>query len=237
MSRWLAVTFITLLFASFLTAPDARADVPTHVRAQYKIIKAGITIGNVEEVFTRTGEEYKITSITQTSGPLAWILRDRLTITSAGRIGSSGIEPALYEFKRQRDSRKNLSSRFDWEKGKILCDHEGQIEPFDLPRGTLDRVSAMYQFMFNAPRTAEVLVRMSQGKQSEQYRYVKQGEPSVKIGDSEYATVHYVRDAKPGESRAELWLAKDRHYLPVRMVFEDSHGISLEQSLVTLDIE
>ena len=237
MSRWLAAIFTALLFAGLLPATQAFADAPTHVRANYKITKSGITIGTVEEDFARTGDQYKITSITQTTGPLAWILRDRLTITSEGRIGPAGIQPDLYEFKRQKDSKKNLSSRFDWEKGKILCDHEGQIEPFELPRGTLDRVSAMYQFMFNAPRTPEVLVRMSQGKRSEQYRYVKQGEPSLKVGNSEYATVHYVRDAKPGESRAELWLAKDRHYLPVRIVFEDSHGFSLEQSLLTLDIE
>ena len=43
------------------------------------------------------------------------------------------------------------------------------------------------------------------------------------------------RHAKaPGESRAQLWLAKDRFNLPVRVVFEDAKGLRLDQTLVSL---
>jgi hypothetical protein len=75
---------------------------------------------------------------------------------------------------------------------------------------------------------------MSQGKKAERYRYFKQGEPTVEIGEHRYATVHFVRDAKAGESKAQLWLARDHHYLPVRMLFEDTRGLALEQQLVSL---
>ena len=96
MSRWLAAIFTGLLFAGLLPAKQAFADAPTHVRANYKISKGGITIGTVEEYFARTGDQYRITSITQTTGPLAWLLRDRLTITSEGRIGPTGPAAALH---------------------------------------------------------------------------------------------------------------------------------------------
>ena len=150
---------------------------------------------------------------------------------------AAGLEPAIYEFRREKNQAKNISATFDWDKRQIVSRHEGKTENFDLPRGTLDRVSAMYQFMFSAPRSAEVVTWMSQGKKAEQYRYRKVDESAVAIGDMHFETVHYARESKPGESKAELWLAKDRYYLPVRMAFEDSNGMALEQSLVGLHTE
>jgi hypothetical protein len=225
---------VSVLLSPAVSVP---AEPPSDVKAQYKIYKSGILIGNVSEHFTSTGDRYRIVSATQTAGALAWLLRDRLTITSEGRIGSTGLEPAQYEFRREKDQAKNLTAIFDWDRQQIVSQHDGKSENFDLPRGTLDRVSAMYQFMFNAPKTPEVLTWMSQGKKAERYVYRKQGEPVLTIGGTRYPTVHYAREAQPGESHAELWLAKNMHYLPVRMVFEDSHGLALEQSLVSLTTE
>ena len=227
----------SLLTVWLASAGTLFAQAPTQVLAYYKIYKSGILIGTVDEQFTRDGDRYRIVSTTQTAGALAWLLRDRLTITSDGRIGSAGLEPALYEFRREKNQAKNLSASFDWDKKQIISRHEGKTENFELPAGTLDRVSAMYQFMFKEPRTSEVITWMSQGKKAEQYRYMKQGEPVMTIGETRYPTVHYARETKPGESRAQLWLAKDRYFIPVKMVFEDSHGIALEQSLVTLHVE
>lgn len=228
---------IVLLAAWLGSALPLFAQGPNQVLAFYKIYKSGILIGTVDEKFTRDGDQYRIVSTTQTAGALAWLLRDRLTITSDGRIGGAGLEPALYEFRREKNQAKNLSATFDWEKKQIFSRHDGKTESFDLPAGTLDRVSAMYQFMFREPRTAEVITWMSQGKKAERYRYLKQGDAEVVVGETRFSTVHYARDAQPGESRAQLWLARDRHYIPVKMVFEDSHGVSLEQLLVSLQVE
>ena len=38
----------------------------------------------------------------------------------------------------------------------------------------------------------------------------------------------------PKDSKAEVWLAKDRFNFPVRVVFDDSKGPRVEQLLVTL---
>jgi len=238
MSRGFATCLKVMLLAAWLgPAGTLFAQAPTQVQALYHIYKSGILLGTVDEQFTRDGDHYKIVSITQTAGALAWLLRDRLTITSEGRIGDAGLEPARYEFRREKNQAKNLTAQFDWEKKQITSRHDGKTEIFDLPAGTLDRVSSMYQFMFKEPRAAEVITWMSQGKKAEQYRYLKQGEPVLTVGESRFPTVHYAREAQPGESHAQLWLAKDRHFIPVRMVFEDSHGVALEQSLVTLHVE
>ena len=242
MWRLLAKFFTAVcLFAMALCLHPAMAQAneaaPTLVKATYKVYKAGIWIGTIDEQFTRDGDRYKIVSETETAGPLRLFLRDTLTVTSEGTIGAAGLKPNSYQFARRNDQKKNISAVFDWDQHQIASRHNGESETFDLPDGTQDRISAMYQFMFNIPRASEVSVWMSQGKQAELYRYRKLGEPMLTLNKENIPTVYYAREAKAGESRAHLWLAKSKYYLPVKIMFEDAHGASLEQALVSLHTE
>jgi len=210
---------------------------PTQITAHYQIHKSGILIGTVEERFTRDGDSYKIISETHTAGALKWLLNDQVTLSSEGKIGSNGLEPMRYELKRHNDPTKNVSAIFDHVRNRIISSHHNKTESFALPPGTLDRISAMYQFAFVAPLAPEVTVWMSQGKAAEQYHYRKQGEPAIKVGDTTYPTVHYARETQQGGSQAQLWLATNHYYIPVKLIFEDSHGLSLEQTLLDLQIQ
>ena len=207
---------------------------PATVKATYKIYKAGIWIGTVEEQFTRDGNNYRIVSDTETAGPLRLFLRDQLTVTSEGTIGATGLRPDRYQFTRRDDQKKNISALFEWDKHQIVSRHASESEIFNLPAGTQDRVSAMYQFMFSIPRTSEVSLWMTQGKKAEFYRYRKVGEPVLTVNNESIPTVYYARDPREGESRAHLWLAKEKYYLPVKIRFEDASGAALEQMLVSL---
>ena len=224
-----------LAFAPFVA--NAGEGAPKAVTATYKVFKAGILIGNIEERFTRDGDHYKIVSETDTAGPLRLFLRDHLTVTSEGTVDASGLRPQSYQFIRRNDHKKNISALFAWDKQQIVSRHNDEDEVFDLPAGTQDRISAIYQFMFSNPRASEVIVWMSQGKKAERYRYRKIGEPILTLNQESIPTVHYAREAKEGESRAHLWLAKGKYFLPVKIVFEDAGGNSLEQMLVSLHLE
>lgn len=233
------------LSALMASAPHAQAQVkvptepPKKIIAHYKIHKSGILIGTIEERFSRDADAYKIVSETQTAGALKWILNDQLVLRSEGKIGASGLVPTRYEMTRQRDPKKHIISIFDFTKNRVFLTRPGggMSENFHLPDGTLDRVSAFYQFAFVAPAASEVSFLMSQGKDAERYVYRKMGEPTIKVDETDYATVHYVRETKQGQANAQLWLAKDKHYLAVRMIFEDSRGLSLEQTLIDVKVE
>lgn len=234
------ISAIYVVSMSLLVIPafaQINAAAPTLVKASYRIFKAGIWIGTIDEQFTRDGDKYKIVSETETAGPLRLFLRDTLTVSSEGTIDAGGLKPRSYQFTRRNEQKKNISSVFDWDKQQIVARHSGTSETFDLPMGTQDRLSTMYQFMFSVPRTAVVSMWMSQGKQAEFYRYGKLGEPVLVLNNENIPTVYYAREAKAGESKAQLWLAKSKSYLPVKIVFEDPHGASLEQVLVSLHIE
>lgn len=233
-------TLVSLIGFMVACAPAvAAADPPRQITLEYRITKAGITIGTVREVFTREDDRYRIVSETRTAGPVRVFLKERLAVTSEGRIGAGGLIPERYAFQRDRNTHKNLVSTFDWSAGQILASIDGgaRHESFELPAGTQDRASAMYQFMFRAPQSESVTTWMSQGKKAEHYQYRRAGTESLSIGGRDYSTVHYARVAQAGEAHAELWLAADIYHLPVKIAFADSHGLALEQTLVSVSLQ
>ena len=245
---FVTVCFAPLAFAAIVYAPraaDAAAGVtlPTSIRATYKVYKAGILLGRVDETFECVGDRYKITSATRAEGPLRALIRDEISYVSEGKIGAAGLVPSVFSSTRKSDTAKSFTSRFDWDTYQLVReshqrDPSGTVEreSFDLPLGTQDRLSSMYQFMITIPKAARIETQMTQGKHTEKYFYVKLDEPIMTTPAGRYSTVHYVREAKAGESKAELWLAKEFSYLPVRVIFTDSKDSSLEQQLVELAI-
>jgi len=240
----LCVGVLGLAPATFVTALAAEASLtlPQSVSATYKISRNGLLIGNVEEKFTRVGaNRYKIISTTRTEGVAAFITKDQLIVSSEGRITSDGLVPTLYSSARQKDTKRNFVSRFDWANKTITREHQqdgsAETETFPLIHGTHDRLSAMYQFMQSRPSAKSIPVKMSLGKEAELYLYLKQGEPILATRAGEFETIQYARDIKAGESKAEIWLAKSKNYLPVKIIFEDNKGNKLEQLLVDLVVE
>ncbi|MBL8511231.1 MAG: DUF3108 domain-containing protein [Betaproteobacteria bacterium] len=223
--KWLA-GFLFLFTSAAFAAPN-------EVRAGYKLYRGNLLIASVEEVFSRSGDSYHITSTSQTLGLAALLYNEKITIKSEGRITASGLMPTQYHFARERNSSKAVQARFDWAQQQIDSQHDGMRETFALPAGMQDRLSVMYQFMFAPPKSAEISAWMSQGKEAEQYRYVRLGEEKLKTPVGEFSALHFSRVTKDGKNQVEVWLAQDRFFLPVRITFTDRNG-SFVQELVSL---
>lgn len=224
-----------LFLATSARAETAPTELPTLVKASYKIYKGNLLIGQSDEVFERKGLRYTIVSETRAEGPLALFFKERISFKSEGLIGPQGLQPAAFEQVRA-DASRSTYAKFDWDKKDIVSMRNGATETFDLPEGTQDRLSSMYQFMLAVPRTPQLTVWMSQGKRSEKYVYQKQGEPTIKTPVGDFATVFYARDTIAGESKSQLWLAKNKFHLPVRIIFEDKNG-AFEQVLASLSVQ
>jgi hypothetical protein len=229
------LTVIAVL-AAILVASAAPA-VPSRIDAEYRISSGGLVIGHVTETFERDGEHYRIESVTRSEGALKLFLDDTATLRSEGRVGPGGLVPLRFEQRRARDSSRDIRARFDWETGRLHSEYRGEERTEALPPGTQDRLSVLYQFMNMGAPADEVRMPMSNGRKVEHYAYRKVGEERLRTPAGEFDTLHYERVTESaGESRAELWLAKDRHMLPVRVRFDDSRGLRLEQSLVSLAV-
>ena len=209
---------------------------PAEIKAVYKLSMNGILIGQVSEHFKRDAISYTIVSESRPDGVLGMFFHDTLKITSEGRITPVGLQPIKYEFSRASDGSKTILATFNWDMSLLNSEHDGKTLNIPLEPGTQDRLSIMYQFMLFPPRKNEVKAWMTNGKKIEQYVYHKQGDVALETPAGVFDALHYKRDAKPGEDKAQLWLAKDKFFLPVRILFEDRNG-TLDQTLVTLSIQ
>ena len=227
--------FAVSLLALWCVAAASFAS-PDDIKAVYRLSMNGILIGQVSEHFKRDANSYTIVSESRSDGVLGLFFHDTLKITSEGRITPAGLQPLKYEFSRAGDGSKTILATFNWDINLLKSEHDGKTQDIPLEPGSQDRLSIMYQFMLSPPRRDEVKAWMTNGKKVEQYVYRKQGDAVLKTPAGDFDAVHYRRDTKPGEDKAQLWLAKDRFFLPVRILFEDRNG-TLDQTLVTLSIQ
>lgn len=233
MSRLAASLALALALAAFPVWA-----LPAQVSAEYQLTSGGLPIGRVNESFVRSGDTYTIHSVSRSEGLLKAFYDEEITLRSNGRVGTEGLQPWGFEEKRARDPKRNVSATFDWDRGVMHSRFRGETSDHALPAGTQDRISMMYQFMYSAPRAGQLVLAMSNGRKVEHYIYRLVDEPRIATPLGELDTLHFERvTASAKESRAEVWLAKQHHNLPVRIVFDDPRGLRVEQNVVALQAQ
>jgi hypothetical protein len=224
-----------LLPALLLCAATQAFAAPAQVAAEYQLSYAGLPIGRVNETFHRDGERYEIRSVTRSEGPLKIFIDDQITLESRGVVTAQGLKPLAFSQHRAKTDKGSVSATFDWEHGLMHSESNGESKDVELPPRTQDRISIMYQFMNLAPGAKTVTLNMSNGRKVEAYTYHLVDEGPLATPAGEFQALHYERVVtSANESHAQVWLARDRFNFPVRMLFDDSKGLRLEQTLVAL---
>jgi hypothetical protein len=225
-----------LAFALLLAAATASQALPLEIAVEYRLSSLGATIGHVSEQFVRTGDTYSITSVTRSEGVLKLVLDDSITLKSEGRIDAGGLQPLMFEQKRAGNHSKDIHATFDWERGVLVSRFAGETREVALPKATQDRISVMYQFM-SLTQSNVVEMNMSNGRKVERYKYRFVDEVRLSTPAGDFDTLHYARVTdSPKENKAEVWLAKDRFNIPVRVIFDDPKGPKLEQVVLSLRV-
>jgi len=224
----------TMLAALLMSAAPALA-MPSEISAEYQLTNNGITIGRVQESFVRSGDTYTISSVSRAEGILKVLYDEQITLSSAGRVVNGNLQPLKFAEKRVRDPQRSVNAVFDWEQGVLQSQFKGETTQVPLPRDTQDRISMMYQFMNLPARQGNFVILMSNGRKVEHYTYRLVDEVRITTPAGEFNTFHFERVTYgPKESRAEVFLAKERENFPVRVVFDDPKGLRLQQDLVAL---
>jgi hypothetical protein len=224
---------LPFLLACLLASAAAHA-APTEVRAEYTVSKGGFVIGRVVEKYERKGDTYRIESITRSEGVLKLFLDESITLSSEGRITDGGLQPLKFAQRRGGDRSRDIAATFDWDRSLLHSEFRGERKEIPLPVGTQDRLSVMYQFMNIVPGS-EVRLNMSNGRKVDAYTYRRVADEALKTAAGDFDAAHFERITETEkESHAQIWIAKDRFNLPIRVVFEDSNGLRLEQNLVNL---
>lgn len=232
-ARALAVAALAVALAGAGAVPQA----PQAVSASYDVYLHGAQIATMTETFEATDGGYRLVSESAAVGVLALFQREAVRFVSAGRVTASGLQPQRFEGKRNDSDPRRVRGEFDWQAGRLHLEHHGRSETVALPRGTQDRLSVMYQFMFLAPdRPQQIEISLTNGRKLDRYQYRVEPGVALETPLGRLETVHLVRQRQPDENATEIWLSPRHRYLPVRMLIVESNGSRYEQVATRLEI-
>lgn len=238
MTRFRAMLLGAALGVQLLSAqPWARAAAPAAISASYDVSFNGLQIGVTQEHFEASNNSYRIVSESNAVGLLALLRRNSATLVSSGRLLGTGLRPEHFEGKNDDDDSRLVSARFDWAGERLTLGHEGRTETAPLPPGTQDRISLMYQFMFVAfDGLSHLDVAMTNGRKLDQYRYLITPNVDIDTPLGQMKTLHLVKQRQPDESAAEIWLAPQHHFFPVKVLIVEKDGSRYEQVITKLEL-
>lgn len=226
-----------LAFILFIGFSVANAAPPQRVTATYSLSRNGQEMAQVVEIFTQSKGKYQIESVTTAVGIYRVLTGDAIKLISTGAVTKSGLQPIHFEHHRGKREDKKIVADFDWAKNQATFMHGGNTETAPIPSGMQDRISLMYQFMFMSLKNPSLAVEMSNGRKVTQYEYQRSGEESLRTKAGTFQTVHYTRKRVPGDDGTEVWLAKNKFQLPVKVVIDEEKGGRMEQVLTKISIQ
>lgn len=213
------------------TAPEAVLPalnaLPARIDMRFQV-RYGLASGEQTLLWVSDGSHYTVTSVAAATGLVGVFYSGRFVQTSRGRITSQGLQPE--EFWDQRGDRRS-SARFDPGNGRYtLTPAKGAPRHFETSGDDpQDALSLFFQFALTAPPTEKQLrYTVFNGRKLRDYVYTVQGEGMLDTELGALRTLHLVRQLDDGDGRFEVWLAIDRHYLPVRVLRNDDKGNEVE---------
>lgn len=236
MTRRTAIALLAL--ALTLGSPQPGAATPREVSAGYNVFRNGAHVAVMTETFEARDDAYRIVSESSAAGVLALFERQPLRLVSSGQLTGSGLRPLYFEGGRSLSDRRRVQAEFDWQSGQLTLTHGGRTEVVSLAPDTQDRLSAMYQFMFQAPgRRQSVELAMTNGRKLSVHRYTVNSGVEIETPLGRMKTLHLVKQHGPAEDGAEIWLAPQYRHLPVRMLIQEDDGVRYEQIITRLEFK
>lgn len=238
MKRIIALIAALSLIAWTVPGFAAPSPPPTTVSAEYNVYWNGIHVAVMTESFEASNGAYRIVSESQPVGLVALFVRQPLRLVSSGRVTASGLQPRHFEGKRGDSDPRRATADFDWTAGHLTLTRDGKSEQLKLPPATQDLLSAMYQFMFlELENLQRFELAMTNGRKLNQHWYVVRSGVEIDTPLGRMTTVHAVKQHRPDESGAEMWLAPQHRHLPVRMLVQEEDGGRYEQVLVKFELK
>ena len=201
-------------------APPPLNPLPPRIDMRFSV-HYGFASGEQTLVWVNDGERYTLTSVASATGLAGMFYRGRLVQMSQGHVTPTGLQPE--EFWDQRGERRS-SARFDHAAARLTLEPvRGAPRHLDGAVDAQDLLSVLFQLALTAPPDGPVRYSVFNGKKLRTYTFESRGEVMLDGALGPLRTLHLVRVDDP-DGRFEVWLAIDRHYLPVRVLRGDDDG-------------
>lgn len=205
-------------------AADATNRLPAEGTISYRVYRGtrGFEVGHSTHTWRIADGAYRISALTETNGLAALFKPLQIALESRGLFDAAGYHPESFAVRRNGAETRERAD-FDWSAGTVRV---GDRPAEALADGAQDLLSFHYQLAF-LPQLAGVNVMpIVTGKKFERYRLEAIGDEEIDTPAGRFQTLH-VR--APGDNTTDLWLARERWLLPVKIRYTDRHGDSFEE--------
>ena len=210
--------------ASPAEPPPAELALPPRGEIVFTVLRGDppAIIGRSVQSWELRDNSYRITSVMETVGLAALLRPTRMESESRGRIVATGLAPESFVSRRPGKEGAERIDRveFDWA-SSVARFSSGASAP--LPAGAQDLLSFNFQLGWLS-KTGEMAIATV--KKLGRYRLELVGEELLETPVGLLRTLHF---RAPGETTTEVWLAADRHLLPVKIRHIDKKAESFDQ--------
>lgn len=157
--------------------------------------------------------------------------------TSVGKITDQGLQPEAYRVDITSKPEKVQAASFDWDNMKLTLKTSKSETVEDLPKGTQDFLSFMYQFMF-IPPLERMEWPLTNGKTVRIYNYLFVGEEVISTDFGLINTYHITKSSGDAEEKTDVWLAEDYRFIPIKIlkITKDGSGYEFIATRIDTDI-
>ncbi len=222
MRNWL---WLLISGTAVAVATQAAAEPPSHITLVFTLTRNGSTMAEVTEQLNYSAGNYQLTETWKGKGFYALLGSARRQ--SVGTIENGVLRPR--EFFDERSGRDTARAWFDWKAQTLTMQYKGNkgVEP--LPPNAQDRLSFLFALsLLPGSKSDAVSYSIADGKGLSRHTYKLVGRERVKTPVGEFDTVKAMRQGDDRET-AEVWLAPQYGYIPVRVLVVESDGTRLEQ--------
>jgi hypothetical protein len=213
----------------------AAAQGPQAVSVSYNLYVNGAHVAVMNETYDAKDSTYRIVSESVPLGALA-LFQKPAKVVSTGQLTPAGLRPERFEGRAI--GRGEVRADFDWPGEKLSFGRDGKSETVALPSGTQDRLSIMYQFMFQPFDGRDKLdIAMTDGRRLARYQYAVTRGEEVDTPLGRMGALHLVREDNASTSGNEIWLSPERNFLPVKMVIREDNGTRYEQVATRIEVK
>ena len=205
-------------------AAAAHAEPPRQLEIAFAMSRNGAPMAEVVERFEYAQGSYKLTETWKGKGIYALLGTARRV--SQGSLADGSLRPR--EFYDERSGRDTARAWFDWNAKTLTMQYKGSKASEPLPPNAQDRLSFLFALSLVPGKADSVSYTVADGKGLSHHVYKVVGRERIRTPVGEFDTVKVARQGD-GRDTAELWLAAERAFIPVRLLVVERDGTRYEQ--------
>src|SRR5438067_10634249 len=203
----------------------ARAEPPPHLEIAFTLSRNGSAMAEVTERLDYASGDYRLTETWKGRGIYALLGSARRV--SQGSIAQGTLRPR--EFLDERSGRDTARAWFDWQARTLTMQYQGKRAAEPLPPNAQDRLSFLFALSLVPGQSDAVSYTVADGKGLSRHLYKLSGPERIRVPAGEFTAIKASRQGEDRET-AELWLAAERNYIPVRLLVVERDGTRYEQN-------